>query len=322
MRISKHTRQAKAASRVARWSAAVVAALLVVLGVVACGGNAAPAPTVTVTVGGSPSASPVSTPTASPSSSAAATMSLKVYFLRPIGGSQPARGPFIATAARAVPATPAPAAAAVRLLLAGPIARERAIGMSTAIPVGTTLRGLTIAGGVATVDLSGTFAVSGTVAAGGGTLSTRGRLAQVVYTLTQFPSVSKGVVFRLDGRVVTVFGSQGMTLSHAQKRSDYESLTPPIFVDSPAAFAVVKGTLRVSGTADVFEATFRARVVRGTKQGTTTVTATSGSGTRGTFSFALRAPGTVPTGSLVVWDPSAEDGSPLHTVTIPLSFAP
>ena len=316
MRIRKNTRKATAAGRVARSSAVVSAALLVVLGVVACGGNAAPAPTVTVTVGGSPSASPVATPTASPSPSAATTLSLKVYLLRPIGGSQPARGPFLAAAARVVPATPAPAAAAMRLLLAGPIARERAIGMSTAIPAGTTLRGLTISGGVATVDLSGTFAT------GGGTLSTTGRLAQVVYTLTQFPSVSAGVVFRIDGKVVTVFGGQAMALSHPQKRSDYPSLTPPIFVDTPAAFAVVKGTLRVSGTADVFEATFRARLVRGSAQRTMTVTATSGSGTRGTFSFAMRAPGTTPTGSLVVWDPSAEDGSPLHTVTIPLTFAP
>jgi hypothetical protein len=133
-----------------------------------------------------------------------------------------------------MPATPAPAAAAIRALLAGPVARERAIGMTTMIPTGTTLRGLTIAGGVATVDLSGTFA------APGGELSTMGRLAEVVYTLTQFPSVSKGVVCKVDGKsAVAVFGSHGTALGHAQQRSDFESLTSPIFVDSPAAFDVV-----------------------------------------------------------------------------------
>jgi hypothetical protein len=185
------------------------------------------------------------------------------------------------------------------------------------IPVGTSLRDVTIAGGLATVDLSGAFTTSGTFEAPGGELSTMGRLAQVVYTLTQFPSVSKGVVFEVDGKKVAVFGSGGMPLIQPQKRSDYESLTPPIFVDSPAAFAVVNGTLRASGTADVFEATFRARLVVGATSRTLTVTATSGSGTRGTFAFSLPLPA-VGNGRLVVWDDSAENGAALHTVTIPL----
>ena len=322
MTVTKNIRRASAARGVARSSVAVAVALLVAAGVVACGGNAAPAPTVTVTVSSSPSASPASTPTATPSPTAAAATSLKVYFLRPIGGSQPARGPFIAAAARVVPATPAPAAAAVRLLLGGPLARERAIGMVTMIPAGTALRGLTIAGGVATVDLSGAFETTGSFEAPGGAVSTMGRLAQVVYTLTQFPSVDKGVIFEVDGKRVAVFGAQAIALAHPQKRSDYESLTPPIFVDSPAAFDTVKSPLRVTGTADVFEATFRARLVRGAAHATTTVTATSGSGTRGTFSFTVDVRSAARSGRLVVWDPSAEDGSLLHTVTIPLTFAP
>ena len=78
-------------------------------------------------------------------------------------------------------------------LLGGPTARERGIGMSTDIPAGTALRGVAIAGGVATVDLSSAFAASGT------TPSMTARLAQVVYTLTQFPSVGKGVLFKVDG---------------------------------------------------------------------------------------------------------------------------
>ena len=135
--------------------------------------------------------------------------------------------------------------------------------------------------------------------------------------------MNKGVVFKVDGKTAAAaLGSHVMALGHAQQRSDYESLTSPIFVDSPAAFDVVQGTLRASGTADVFEATFRARLVRGAAQDATTVTATSGSGTRGTFSFTVNVRGAARSGSLVVWDPSAQDGSPLHTVTIPLTFAP
>ena len=150
-----------------------------------------------------------------------------------------------------------------------------------------------------------------------------GRLAQVVYTLTQFPTVSKGVVFKLDGKVVTVFGGEGIMLTHPQKRSDYESVTPPIFVDGPAAFGAVTGsTLKASGTADVFEATFRARLVdaAGNKLAEKTVMATSGSGTRGTFNFTMPVSGSAVSGKLIVWDDSMKDGSPLHKVTIPLTF--
>ncbi len=218
-----------------------------------------------------------------------------------------------------MPATLAPARAAMESLLAGPLPREKAIGMSTAIPAGTMLRGLTISGGVATVDLSSAFE------SGGGTLSMTGRLAQVVYILTQFPSVSRGVVFKVDGKNVTVFGGEGITLSHPQRRTDYESVTPPIFVDSPAAFSVVAGSaLGATGTADVFEATFRAKLVgpgsSGPAAGPITVTATSGSGTRGNFTFDLSLAGIGASGNLVVWDASAKDGSALHTVRIPLTF--
>ena len=73
----------------------------------------------------------------------------------------------------------------------------------------------------------------------------------------------------------------------------------------------------MSGTADVFEATFRARLVVGTTSRTLTVTATSGSGTRGTFAFSLPL-SAAGDGRLVVWDASAENGAALHTVTIPL----
>ena len=108
-----------------------------------------------------------------------------------------------------------------------------------------------------------------------------------------------------------------MSLSQPQRRADYEAVTPPIFVESPAPFDAVTGTVRVSGTADVFEATFRARLVVGTVARTLTVTASSGSGTRGVFAFAVKLPGTG-AASLVVWDASAENGAALHTVTIPL----
>jgi germination protein M len=313
------TNKARRANRHAARAAAAFFVLLAVTIAVGCGGSATPQPTATVTLTTSPSTLPAATSTLSPSPSLMPTMTVSVYFMRPIGGTQPDHGPFIATAHRTIPATTATARAATNALLVGPTSKEKGIGMATAIPSGTTLRGLTISGGVATVDLSGAFA------SGGGTLSMTGRLAQVVYTLTQFPTVSKGVVFKVDGKTVTVFGGEGIMLTHPQTRSDYESVTPPIFVDRPAAFGEVSGSaLKVSGTADVFEATFRAKLVdsNGSTLAQKTVMATSGSGTRGTFSFTLAIPAGVSAGKLVVWDDSMKDGSPLHKVTIPLSFSP
>jgi spore germination protein GerM len=317
MRITKHASSARSVCRVARLSLVALAVLLAAPELlIACGGTAAPHPTATVTVTASPSASPTASPSPKTIPSGTASSSVSVYFLRPIDGSQPDHGPFIATAHRAVPATQAVATAAMNALLGGPTERERGIHMSTAIPAGTALRGLTIADGIATVDLSGAFQ------SGGDTLSTMGRLAQVVYTLTQFPTVSKGVVFEVDGKVVKAFGGEGVTLSRPQRRSDYESVTPPIFVENPAPFDNAVGKAYVYGTANVFEATFRAKLLdaAGRTITTMTVTATSGSGTRGRFSFNVPIMTTATAGELLVWDPSAENGSALHTVAIPLTF--
>ena len=289
---------------------AVVLTASIVL--VACGGStASPASSVTVTATAQPSSSPSSARVSASSSAVpggAPTATLSVYFLRPIGGAQPDHGPFIATAHRLVAATAAPAGAAVRALLSGPTAREKAIGMTTAIPASTTLRSLAISAGVATVDLSGAF---------GQASPATSAAAQLCYTLTQFPTVSRGVLIKVNGAPFAVSGS-----GSARTRADYESVTPPIFVESPAPFDVVASPFKVTGTADVFEATFQSRLSdsAGRRLAGGTVTATSGSGTRGTFSFDLRSAGSAAGGRLVCFDASAENGASLHTVSIPVTF--
>ena len=109
-------------------------------------------------------------------------------------------------------------------LLAGPTkaeAGDRTI--TTAIPDGTTLNGVSIKNGIATVDFSTEFD------SGGGTASMRYRLAQVVYTLTQFSTV-RSVVFQVEGQTVTVFGSEGIVLDDPSKRADWTDELPAIFV--------------------------------------------------------------------------------------------
>ncbi|MBT8199525.1 MAG: GerMN domain-containing protein [Acidimicrobiia bacterium] len=115
--------------------------------------------------------------------------------------------------------TPAVAANALRTLIEGPTSVERDAGLSTSIPADTLLLGLTIENGLATVDLSREFEV------GGGSLNILSRLAQVVYTLTQFPTVDE-VLFRLDGKPVEVFSGEGVVLGDPVGRSDYATILP------------------------------------------------------------------------------------------------
>ena len=70
---------------------------------------------------------------------------------------------------------------AVRALLAGPSAGERARGYRSAVPGGTQLRDLRVQHRIVTVDLSARFA------AGRGEASLRGRVSQLVRTLRAVP---------------------------------------------------------------------------------------------------------------------------------------
>lgn len=125
----------------------------------------------------------------------------------------------LATGSRTAP-LPAVGAGAVRALLSGPTADERASGLASAIPDGTRLLDLDIDDGLATVDLSSEFA------GGGGSASMRGRVAQIVYTLTQFPTVD-AVSFRIDGEAIDVLGGEGLLLEEPVGRDRFEDLAGP-----------------------------------------------------------------------------------------------
>ncbi|MEX1173068.1 MAG: GerMN domain-containing protein, partial [Chloroflexota bacterium] len=206
---------------------------------------------------------------------------------------------------RDVPESAGTARAAMEALLRGDILSDYR-SLSSAIPAGTRLLGLTIRNGVATVDLSREFE------SGGGSASAFYRLGQVVYTLTQFSTVN-AILFQVDGRTVTTFGSEGIVLDGPQTRADFEDLLPAVFVDRPAFGAAAGNPLRLTGNANVFEATFMITILDGS--GRTLVEehamATCGTGCRGTFDVTLRYD--VPRaqwGTLRVWVSSARDGLP------------
>jgi hypothetical protein len=211
------------------------------------------------------------------------------------------------------------ATAAMNSLLDGPTSDERLTGLASAVPPGTKLIGIGIHNGVATVDLTSEFQ------SGAGSRSMQMRLAQVVYTLTQFPTVQK-VLFRLDGSPVNVFSSEGIVLDHPVGRSDYSDLLPAIVVDKPVADDRVSSPVTVSGTANVFEANVTVEILdaKGTVVGKTFTTASCGTGCRGsysvpvTFKVAKEQPGTV----VVHDDDAAGTGKPPHSVRVPVTLVP
>jgi germination protein M len=125
---------------------------------------------------------------------------------------------------RSVARTPAVATAAVTRLLAGPNAAETGAGVVSAIPAGTHLRGISISGGVATIDIGRGFA------APADRRSIRMRLAQLTYTATQFPTVDR-VRLEVAGRVVSSIA--GAPVPQPAARRDFVRLLPPILVMRP-----------------------------------------------------------------------------------------
>ena len=312
-----------------RRSTVLTAALtLPLLAVTACGtttgtagqGGTAPASPPTVGSGtsggisGAPAPSGTTTPeaTAAPatgksggiSGTSAARVRTGVYFLH---------GQKVSPASRTVTA-PATATTAVRALLAGPDRYEQAHGRTTAIPSGTRLRSLVVRNHVATIDLSGRYDD------GGGSLSLRERIAQVVFTVTRFPTVHK-VAFEVDGKTITSFGGAGVVLNGPVGRADFEDRAPAVLVESPMIGDTARTPLRVWGSADTFEARFRLKVTdtTGRTAADVMVKATSGTGTRGTFdvTFPFKAARTG-TGLLTAYVLSAKDGRAVTVDTLPL----
>ena len=259
----------------------------------------------------SPSDGPVEPSSPAASASPGATTIVRTYFY--LGGAPGTAG--LVPIVREVPETQAVAGAAMDALLAGPTADESGLRVITSgVPTGSRLLGLSIADGVATVDLSAEFE------SGGGSTSVFVRLGQVVYTLTQFRTV-ESVVFRIEGRPVTVFSGEGIVLDGPIGRGDYEDLLPAIFVDDPAYDGAPGNPARITGSANVFEAAFLVTLLDGAGATIAEVPAmaTCGTGCRGTFDVALAY--SVPEagwGTLRVWDASARDGSPENVREYPV----
>jgi spore germination protein GerM len=240
-----------------------------------------------------------------------------VYFFISEEGSPSGPGPYLIPVAQSfsVLSHPVsdPVAETLSFLLAGPwpgVDREGP-ALSSYLPLGTRLLAITVADGIATVDLS-----SELEAAQG--LAGRGALAQIVFTLTRFDAI-EAVRVLIDGVPVTaalVAAPQEVADTAPLTRADFADELPAIMLESPAYWASSgDNPLVVTGTADVFEATVSLELLGQDGavlwQGTTQ--ASCGTGCRGDFSAEIPyevAEGQF--GTLVAWEASMEDGSRLY----------
>lgn len=213
-------------------------------------------------------------------------------------------------------ATATPARFAMEALLQGPDDVEVEIGLGTSIPDGVELLDLAIADGVATVDLSATFEQSS------GSLDEFMRVAQVVFTLTQFDSVD-GVRFRIDGDDRDAIASHGIDVSSPLDRDDFADVRPFILLERPYPGGSFASGDRIQGEANTFEANVQYAVVDwdGVIIAEGFTTATAGNGTWGRFDVEviLDSEG-AGRGGVIVFDTSARDGSQINVIEIPIDL--
>jgi len=284
--------------------------LFALLLVAACSPTTSPRPTsgptpgvtATATLGPSDTASPL--PTGSP----AASTTVRAYFV--LGSHTGNSG--LVPVLREVPPTLAVGGAALSALFAGPDSEELAANpaMYSWIPGDVRPLGLTIDAGVATANLPGAFAT-------GSDADFRGRFAQVVFTLTQFQTIT-GVRFLFDGvGPKTAFAG-------AFSRADYTDLLPAIWVDQPAWGGSLRSPARITGLANVFEGQFQIEILDagGHALADEHVTASCGTGCWGTFDVTIQFPSGDATqaGTLRVYDTSAQAGAREHVVEYPVTL--
>ncbi len=305
----------------------------------ACGGedDTTSASTTTATTAEPTTAATTSTnaptTTASPTTAAATTTTaaatttavpvpttlVNVYWgwtvLNPPAGS-PER---IGAGAREV-AADTPVRNSLEAMFAGVNSTEQTIGMTTSIPSGTRVLGISVDDTTATIDLSAEFAASS------GSLDETMRLAQIVFTVTQFDDIDR-VKFHIDGVPEDPILSHGVVVGDGLTRDDFATVRPSILIEQPYPGAEVTNPLTMQGQSNTFEGTVRYAITTGGGDGVLITegftTATGGMGIWGSFEVTVDLtdfaseyqPGP---GSVIMWEDSPRDGSQLNVVEIPI----
>lgn len=273
----------------------------------------------TTTVATSTTTSQLSTTTSTKPAVSPTKLAVAPWFLVDEPGHHLRTGPFLLPVHREVPYTLGVGRASLEQLFAGPTTGETdsVPAISTTIPEGVEVLGLTIKAGLAVVDLSSEFEGdddSPVVAQ---------RMAQVVFTLTSIPNVVE-VLFRQDGKPIPAQTSEGQLVDRPVMKADYLDFAAAITVESPTYWSKVGSPLRVTGFAAAFEATFRYVLTDGEgliiEEGIAMTT--NGTGWGG-FDFTIQYEvDREQIGALIVWVDSAEDGSKIDVREYPVVLTP
>lgn len=183
-------------------------------------------------------------------------------------------------------------------------------GFFTTLPEGLEVTVGSAGAQLITVDMNQRF-----LEGAGGLLADITMLNQLVYTATQENPGAK-VLFTVEGQPIEAYGTEGISLLDPVGREDGVLLDGlnPIILTEPVV--VSDGVVEVVGRANVFEAALSYRVTGTGIEGFTT--ATCGTGCWGDFEFTLDA-AVLPEGSFIeVFSASAEDGSPMFVVRVPV----
>lgn len=290
----------------------LIAAAAAVVALTACNGDASspsaqPSATTTVTTSATPTATPPLTASATPTATATPTasterMRVPVYYL---GGADDR--PVLFREFRSVPKSSGVIKAAVDAMLhLAPADTD----YYSAWPKATTVKGVSMSGTTATIDLSGNArSVTSTRA------KEQASVQQLVYTVTAAAPAVKAVRLRFDGATApTLWGK--VDVSGNLTRAASANTIAAIWIIEPVHKARVSRTFTVKGTATVFEATVSWAV---TKPGSSTqlahgfVTASNGAPARGDFTVKVTLPaGTTGDVVFTAWESSAEDGRVTH----------
>lgn len=246
-------------------------------------------------------------------------MSVAPWFLIDEAGHPNRTGAFLLPVNRRIPHTKAVGRASLEQLFVGPTAAETTgtPSISTTIPPGVEVLGLTIREGIAIVDLSTEFdgtATSPVVAQ---------RMAQVVFTLTSIPHVTE-VLFRQNGVAIKAQTSDGQLVSRPVLKADYLDFAAALTVEAPTYGGLGGNPLHVMGFGAVFEAQFNYALTdaNGLIIAEGSAMTTNGTGWGG-FDFVINYKvAKKQTGALIVWDFSAANGERIDIREYPVVLLP
>ncbi|HWL36607.1 MAG TPA: Gmad2 immunoglobulin-like domain-containing protein [Frankiaceae bacterium] len=282
----------------------LIAAVVAVLALTACGedgttpGATATTPPATQTPSATPSATASASVSPSPTATSTEKMRVPVYYL---GGTQDR--PVLFREFRSVPKSTGVVNAALDAMLH--LAPSDSDYYSL-WPSGTKIAGIATSGAVATVDLSANARSVKTTRA-----MELASLQQLVHTVTAAAPSITTVRLRFDGKTEPTLWGRVDTSTTLKRAAQIDTIAP-IWVVEPALNAKVTRKFTVTGTAAVFEATVSWAV---TRPGSSTqlahgfVTATNGAPARGNFTVNVTLPaGTTGDVVFTAWESSAEDG--------------